>query len=97
LKHIDHTRTKSQSPEINEIDLTPLTGENLEAAIKALPRDPEIGALYKKLAQDGRCRLGSRPLKKPHMLRCAQSARSNVHAEYASARRFFARLVSESF
>jgi hypothetical protein len=32
-----------------------------------------------------------------HMLRCAQSSRSNVLAKYASARRFFARLASEIF
>jgi hypothetical protein len=31
------------------------------------------------------------------MLRCAQSPRSNVLVEYASARRFFARLASEIF
>src|SRR5678816_3093010 len=36
-------------------------------------------------------------LKKPHMRRCAQSSRYNVPAKYASARRFFARLASESF
>jgi len=34
-------------------DATPLTGEELEAAIKDLPRDPEIVALYKKLADQG--------------------------------------------
>ena len=39
----------------------------------------------------------SRLLKKTHMLRCAQSPRSNVPAKYASARRFFARLASEIF
>ena len=39
----------------------------------------------------------SRLLKKTHMLRCAQSPRSNVPAKYVSARRFFARLASESF
>ena len=39
----------------------------------------------------------SRLLKKTHMLRCAQSPRSNVLAVYASARRFFARLASEIF
>jgi len=32
---------------------TPLTGEELQSAIKTLPRDPEIVALYKKLAEDG--------------------------------------------
>jgi hypothetical protein len=32
-----------------------------------------------------------------HMLRCAQSSRFNVLAEYASARRFFARLASGPF
>ncbi len=36
-------------------------------------------------------------LKKPHMLRCAQSPRSNVLVKYASARRFFARLASQIF
>ena len=41
-------------------------------------------------------RLG-RPLKKTHMRRCARSPRSNVLIEYASARRFFTRLASESF
>jgi hypothetical protein len=39
----------------------------------------------------------SRLLKKTHMLRCAQSPRSNVLPEYASARRFFARLASDIF
>jgi hypothetical protein len=43
------------------------------------------------------CQVPSRLLKKTHMLRCAQSARSNVPAKYASARRFFARLASEIF
>src|SRR5207245_336172 len=38
-----------------------------------------------------------RLLKKTHMLRCAQSPRSNVLLKYASARRFFARLASEVF
>jgi hypothetical protein len=41
--------------------------------------------------------LTSRLMKKTHMLRCAQSPRYNVLAKYASARRFFARLASESF
>jgi hypothetical protein len=36
-------------------------------------------------------------LKKAHSLRCAQSARYNVLAMYASARRLFARLASEIF
>jgi hypothetical protein len=36
-------------------------------------------------------------LKKTHMLRCAQSPRSNVLPKYASARRFFARLASQIF
>ena len=36
-------------------------------------------------------------MKKTHMLRCAQSPRYNVLAKHASARRFFARLASESF
>ena len=39
----------------------------------------------------------NRLLKKTHMLRCAQSSRSNVHTEYACARRVFARLASEIF
>jgi hypothetical protein len=34
-------------------DPTPLTGEELQSAIKGLPRDPEIVSLYKKLAEDG--------------------------------------------
>jgi len=38
----------------------------------------------------------SQRLKKTHLLRCARSPRFNVQ-EYASARRFFARLVSEYF
>lgn len=32
---------------------TPLTGEEVEKAIKELPRDPEVIALYKKLAESG--------------------------------------------
>ena len=39
----------------------------------------------------------SRLLKKAHLLRCAQSPRSNVLPEYACTRRFFARLASETF
>ncbi len=38
-----------------------------------------------------------RPLKKAHLLRCAQSPRSNVLLKYASARRFFARLAPGTF
>jgi hypothetical protein len=38
-----------------------------------------------------------RLLKKPHMLRCAQSPHFNVLPEYVSARRFIARLASEIF
>jgi tripartite-type tricarboxylate transporter receptor subunit TctC len=34
-------------------DPTPLTGEEVESAIKELPRDPEIVGLYKKLAEQG--------------------------------------------
>jgi tripartite-type tricarboxylate transporter receptor subunit TctC len=34
-------------------DPTPLTGEELEAAIKELPRDPELVAVYKKIADQG--------------------------------------------
>ncbi|MEX0806053.1 MAG: hypothetical protein WD688_22455 [Candidatus Binatia bacterium] len=34
-------------------DPTPLTGEELQTAIKGLPRDAEIVALYKKLAEGG--------------------------------------------
>jgi hypothetical protein len=32
---------------------TPLTGEEVQSAIKELPCDPEIGALYKRLAEEG--------------------------------------------
>ena len=34
-------------------DATPLTGEEVETAIRELPRTPEVVALYKKLAEDG--------------------------------------------
>jgi len=34
-------------------DPTPLTGEEVEAAIRELPRDPEIVGLYKKMAEHG--------------------------------------------
>jgi tripartite-type tricarboxylate transporter receptor subunit TctC len=34
-------------------DPTPLTGEEMQSAIKGLPRDPEIVGLYKKLAENG--------------------------------------------
>jgi tripartite-type tricarboxylate transporter receptor subunit TctC len=34
-------------------DPTPLTGEEVETAMRELPRDPEIIALYKKLAEHG--------------------------------------------
>ena len=34
-------------------DATPLTGEEMETAIKELPRDPEIIARYKKIADQG--------------------------------------------
>ncbi|MBM2804930.1 MAG: hypothetical protein HW419_2823 [Deltaproteobacteria bacterium] len=34
-------------------DPTPLTGEQVESAIRELPRDPEIVALYKKMADQG--------------------------------------------
>ena len=43
------------------------------------------------------CISSSQAAEKTHMLRCAQSPRSNVLAKYASARRFFARLASEIF
>jgi len=33
-------------------DPTPLTGEEMEVAIRELPRDPETVALYKKMAED---------------------------------------------
>jgi hypothetical protein len=33
-------------------DPTPLTGEQMETAIRELPRDPETVALYKKMAED---------------------------------------------
>jgi hypothetical protein len=39
----------------------------------------------------------NRPLKKAHLLRCAQSPHSNVLAKYASARRFLARLAPGTF
>ena len=34
-------------------DPTPLTGEEVEKAIKELPRDAEVIALYKRLADSG--------------------------------------------
>ena len=34
-------------------DATPLNGEEVETAIRELPRTPEVVALYKKLAEDG--------------------------------------------
>ena len=34
-------------------DPTPLTGEEVESAMRALPRDPEIVGLYKKIAEHG--------------------------------------------
>jgi tripartite-type tricarboxylate transporter receptor subunit TctC len=34
-------------------DPSPLTGEEFEAAIRELPRDPQMIALYKKLAESG--------------------------------------------
>jgi len=34
-------------------DPTPLTGEEVEASIRELPRDPEIVGLYKKMADLG--------------------------------------------
>ena len=33
-------------------DPTPLTGEQMETAIRGLPRDPETVSLYKKMAED---------------------------------------------
>jgi hypothetical protein len=67
-------------------------------ASKALSRLHERLALI-EISVRGRQQheLLSRLLKKTHMLRCAQSPRYNVLAKYASARRFFARLASESF
>ncbi len=35
------------------VDATPLTGEEMEVAIRDLPRDPEIVSLYKKMADQG--------------------------------------------
>jgi tripartite-type tricarboxylate transporter receptor subunit TctC len=35
------------------VDATPLTGEEMEVAIRELPRDPEIVSLYKKMADQG--------------------------------------------
>jgi hypothetical protein len=49
------------------------------------------------MTNTGESRLPCRLLKKTHMLRCAQSTRSNVLPKYASARRSFARLASEIF
>ena len=34
-------------------DPTPLTGDQMEVAIRELPRDPEIVSLYKKMADQG--------------------------------------------
>ncbi|HZA56647.1 MAG TPA: hypothetical protein VE616_20555 [Candidatus Udaeobacter sp.] len=34
-------------------DPTPLTGEEVQSAIKELPRDREIVALYKRLVEEG--------------------------------------------
>jgi tripartite-type tricarboxylate transporter receptor subunit TctC len=34
-------------------DPTPLTGEEMEVAIRELPRDPEVVSLYKKMAEPG--------------------------------------------
>jgi tripartite-type tricarboxylate transporter receptor subunit TctC len=34
-------------------DPTPLTGEEMEIAIRDLPRDPETVTLYKKMAEQG--------------------------------------------
>jgi hypothetical protein len=39
----------------------------------------------------------NKPVKKVHLLRCAQSSRFNVPGKYACARRFIARLASEAF
>jgi hypothetical protein len=44
--HKEFTKLMASEP-------TPLTGEELQSAIKTLPRDAEIVALYKKLAEDG--------------------------------------------
>jgi tripartite-type tricarboxylate transporter receptor subunit TctC len=44
------------SPEFKKLmgsEPTPLSGEEVEASIRALPRDPEIVALYKKMAEHG--------------------------------------------
>ena len=35
------------------VDATPLTGEEMEVAVRELPRDPETVALYKKMADQG--------------------------------------------
>lgn len=35
------------------VDATPLTGEEMEAAIRELPREPETVSLYKKMADQG--------------------------------------------
>jgi hypothetical protein len=34
-------------------DPSPLTGEELQKAVRELPRDPEVVALYKKFADAG--------------------------------------------
>jgi hypothetical protein len=34
-------------------EATPLTGEEVELAIRELPRDPDIVSLYKKMAEHG--------------------------------------------
>ena len=39
-------------------DPTPLTGEEVQSAIKELPRDREIVALYKRLVEEGPLRPG---------------------------------------
>jgi tripartite-type tricarboxylate transporter receptor subunit TctC len=44
--HKEFTKLMSNEP-------TPITGEQLEAGIRELPRDPETIALYKKLAETG--------------------------------------------
>jgi len=54
----------------------------------------DVPVWVKKLIGHG---LTRRPLKKAHLLRCAQSPRSNVLPKYASARRFLARLAPGTF
>ena len=75
--------------EVRDVEMTfkrkaVVVGESKPPSSKSVPKRPTDK------------RSASR-LKKPHRLRCAQSPRCNVPVKYASARRFLARLASESF